>query len=101
MEIIVKELLYVWNKTVVQPEFILQERKKYNLLPRLKQEEEILTYYSEMSKADALPLDGGLDKAFTADVEFYKYAGTIKGEISSLKMENYWDFSILESFYNP
>ena len=101
LEIIVKELLYVWNETVKHPDFILKERERYNLLPRLKQEDDILTYYSEMSEAGALPLDGGLGKAFTADVEFYKYAGTIKGDISSLKMENYWDFSILESFYNP
>lgn len=97
LKIIVQELMYVWNKTVEQPEFILQAREQYNLLPRLKHKDEILAYYSEMAKADAFPLDGGLGKAFPADIEFYKHAGTIQGDISSLQAENYWDFSILKS----
>ncbi len=41
-------------------------------------------------KAGIYPNNGGGVKAVKGDFEFYGFAGTIKGDISMLKVEDFW-----------
>lgn len=99
VKILIEELLYVWNKINQSPDYIIQARDKYNLLPALSKEkaDKILDYYSEMSEVKAYPDDGGSSQAFSADVEFYSFAGTLKGDKSNFKESDFWDFRPLRS----
>jgi len=95
--ILIEELLYVWNKTIQSPEYLIEARKKYNLLPNLSNEKtgKILGFYTEMVEVNAFPNDGGSSEAFSADIAFYIFSGTIKGEKSSFKESDFWNFEPL------
>lgn len=95
LRILVTELLVVWQSMVENPEFILQQSQKYNLLGGLK-ESEVNQFFSEMVKEGAFPIDGGLNNAFAADAEFYSFSGTLEGEKDSHKLDDYWDLSVLK-----
>ncbi len=94
IKILIEELLYVWRKINRSPEYVLEARAKYNLLPNLKKEkvDKLLAFYSEMVDVKAYPNDGGSSQAYKADVEFYSFAGTLKGDKSSFKESDFWDF---------
>jgi len=98
-KILIEELLNVWHQINTDPGYVARQREKYNLLPDLEPSrvDEIIPYYSEMVAESAFPMDGGLASAFDADIRFYSYAGTIEGNPSELKEEDYWDFSLLRS----
>lgn len=97
--VLVQELLHVWRVTNKSPGFISQARQKYKLLPDLKPEQtkQIDKYFSEMVEVGAFPNDGGNASVFKADVDFYVFAGTLKGDVSQLKVEDYWDFRPLKA----
>lgn len=99
IQILIEELLYVWNQINSSPDYIIHARNKYNLLPDLIEEEsdKILSYYAEMSEVKAFPDDGGSSQAFSADLEFYNFAGTLTGDKSSLKEADFWDFRPLRA----
>ena len=48
-----------------------------------------------MVEHGAFPNDGGGLDAALADFKFYGFAGTLKGDIDSLKVEDYWDLGPL------
>ena len=56
---------------------------------------EIRQYYSEMVEVGAFPNNGGRLQAVLADFEFYGLAGTLQGDVSKLKVEDYWDLEPL------
>lgn len=99
IKILIEELLYVWRKINHSPEYAIEARAKYNLLPTLKKEkaDKLLGFYTEMADVKAYPNDGGSRHAFMADVEFYSFAGTLKGDKSSFKESDFWDFRPLRS----
>lgn len=93
LAVLVEELLYVWKRMNNEPTFILDQRNKYGLLPKVT-DEKVLGYMQEMVAEDTFPRDGGRAAAFAADLDFYGFAGTIQYP-EEQKADQYWDFSFL------
>ncbi len=98
VSILVEELLKVSREIRSDPSYIIGARKKYNLLPDLQQSKvkRINEYYQEMVSVGAFPKDGGGARAARADFEFFAFAGTLQGQPSGFKVEDYWDLNPLE-----
>ena len=94
LSVLVEELLFVWREMNVDPGFVLKERDKYQLLPKL-QSDKITQFFVEMVGEGAFPSDAGRENAFIADMDFYGFAGTVK-DPASQQEKDYWDFSILD-----
>ena len=92
IDILLEELIKVWREVNKNPEAIVGMRKTYNLLPDMpkKDVEDIVPYYKETVDTGAFSNNGGGVKAVEGDFEFYGFAGTIKGDLSKLKVEDYW-----------
>jgi NitT/TauT family transport system substrate-binding protein len=92
VDILIEELVKVWREVNKNPQFVEASRAKYNLLPDLEEEEvkEIGPYYSEAVSVDLFSDNGGGIEAVEGDFEFYGFAGTIQGDISQLKVEDFW-----------
>lgn len=98
MQILLEELLKVWQQVNRNPDYMVEAWRRYGLLPttRKEQEGEIRRYYSEMVKVGAFPDNGGGLQAVLADFEFYGSAGTLEGDVRELKVEDYWDLEFLD-----
>jgi NitT/TauT family transport system substrate-binding protein len=92
INIFLEELLIVWRLINKDYHYIIDAQKKYKLLPDLwkRKKTEALEYYKDFSTTGGFPNDGGGERAAMADLEFYGIAGTIKGDINKLKVEDYW-----------
>lgn len=92
INILIEELLTVWRLVNKNYNYILAGQKKYNLLPELSQGKtsEIISYYKDFIDIGGFPNDGGGEQSARADLEFYRFAGTIKGDINQLKIEDFW-----------
>ncbi len=98
IDILIEELLKVWRRVNQNPEYMVQAWKQYGLLlpgAGKEQQSDICQYYSEMVEAGAFPDDGGGLQAILADFKFYGFAGTLEGDVSKLKVEDYWDLAPL------
>ena len=97
INILLEELIQVWREVNKNPDVIVELRKKYKLLPNLPKEEieEILPYYREVVSTKAFSNNGGGVEAVKADFEFYGFSGTIKGDTSKLKVEDFWQLEPL------
>ncbi|MBN3563193.1 ABC transporter substrate-binding protein [Aliamphritea spongicola] len=93
LTILTAELLNVWQTMIREPEFVLEQRNKYALLPDLE-ESQIRRYMQEMVAEKTFPIDGGNSNAFDADLAFYGASGTIT-EPEQQQLNQYWDFSLL------
>ena len=91
--ILIEELLNVWRQINRNPDSIVEAWKRYKLPPTAGEnlEDEIRHYYSDMKEIGAYPDNGGGLQAALADFHFYQLAGTLKGDVSQLKVEDYWD----------
>ena len=92
VDILLEELVKVWREVNKNPSMILDARKKHNLLPDMPAEDakEILPYYKEAVETGIFDANGGGTKAVMGDFEFYGFAGTIQGDTSKLKVEDFW-----------
>lgn len=98
VDILVEELIAVWRAINGDPSYVVEQRKRLNLLPDLPADlaAEILPYYQESTQSGAFPLNGGADGAWKDDFDFYSVAGQLQGNPSSLKKEDFWDTGPLE-----
>ena len=89
---LLEELIQVWREINQNTDVILSMRKHYNLLPDMpsRDVESILPYYREHVASGAFPNNGGGVKAVEGDFEFYGAAGTLAGDISQLKIADFW-----------
>lgn len=96
--ILVEELISVWRAINENPAYVVEQRKKFNLLPDLPAdlEAEILPYYQESTQSGAFSNNGGADGAWKDDFDFYAVAGQLQGDPSSLNKEDFWDTRPLE-----
>lgn len=92
VDILLEELIKVWREINKDQKYVITARKKYNILPDMdkKDVESILPFYSETAASGAFPNNGGGVEAVKGDFEFYGFAGTIKGDITKLKVEDFW-----------
>ena len=92
INILLEELIGTWRDVQKNPLYVSEARKKYNLLPDMPPSdvEEIDPYYKEAVSTGIFDMNGGGEKAVKGDFEFYGFAGTIKGDISKLKVDDFW-----------
>lgn len=97
IRIFIEELLKVNRAINANPRWVLDQRKKLQLLKDLpaKMEDEILPYFQEAVQNGVFPNDGGAENAAKNDLEFYSLSGALKGE--KLKVENFWYFVPLKA----
>jgi NitT/TauT family transport system substrate-binding protein len=95
--LLVESLLRTWRDMVANPQIIDQERKRFNLLSDLPAEllSEVDAYYSEAVASDLFDPNGGDLSAALADFQFYVEAGQLKGPANTLKVEDFWDLSLI------
>ena len=98
VDILVEELIAVWRTINANPAYVVEQRKKLNLLPDLPADlqAEILPFYEESTQSGAFPNNGGADGAWKDDFDFYSVAGQLQGDPKSLKREDFWDTGPLE-----
>jgi len=98
INILLEELVQVWRDVNKNPLYISEARKQYNLLPDMPAEDvaEIDGYYVEAVDTGIFDPNGGGEKAVLGDFEFYGFAGTIQGDISKLKVEDFWHLAPLD-----
>ncbi|MDH3280979.1 MAG: ABC transporter substrate-binding protein [Gammaproteobacteria bacterium] len=97
--LLVEALLGVWQDMSDDPTVIGRERQKYNLLADLPAEllQEVDAYYKEAVEGGLYQRNGGGRAAALADFEFYSEAGQLTGDISALKVEDFWDLGPLNA----
>ena len=102
VEILLESLVSVWRKIADDPKWVLEERKRLNLLKDLPKdlEKEILPYYELGAKGGMFPLNGGGADAAKSDFEFYSVAGQIKGDPKDLKVDDFWYLKPLDTVLN-
>ncbi|MEX0697802.1 MAG: ABC transporter substrate-binding protein [Dongiaceae bacterium] len=96
VDILVEEMLTVWRAINKDPNYVVEQRAKYKLLPDLPAdlEGEVLPYFQESVENGAFGNNGGL-KAAQDDFDFYSIAGQLEGDPAALKVEDFWDLGPL------
>jgi NitT/TauT family transport system substrate-binding protein len=95
--ILVESLLRTWRDMVANPLIIDQERKRFNLLSELPAEllSDVDSYYREAVASNLFDPNGGDLSAALADFQFYVEAGQLKGPANTLKVDDFWDLSLI------
>lgn len=95
--ILVEELLKTQREINKNPKIVSELRKKYNLLPDLPKdlEAEVEPYFVDAVAAKLYPDDGGSEQSVKNDFEFFTVSGALQGDASSLKVEDFWDLSVV------
>ncbi|MDT1064270.1 ABC transporter substrate-binding protein [Paracoccus sp. CPCC 101403] len=96
-EVLVEAIVTTWREIAADPAAPLKLREKYALLPDATPEmvAEIEPFYAGMK--DAMPLNGGGEEAARNDFAFYTVSGALQGDPASLKVEDFWDLSVLNA----
>jgi NitT/TauT family transport system substrate-binding protein len=99
VQVLLEEILTVWQSIVENPEFVQEERERLGLLPDLPAEldKELLPYYEQAAEEGLFTQDCGGEAAAKEDFEFYNAAGQLKGDPADLKVEDFWSLDQLEN----
>jgi NitT/TauT family transport system substrate-binding protein len=97
--IVVEELLKLWREMNENSAVIEEERVKRGLLADQPAEviEEVPDYYEEGVEAGIWNPEGASEALAKADFGFYVDAGQLEGPADSLKVEDFWDLSVIEA----
>ena len=96
-DIIVTQLLGLWQEMNKDPTIIETERQKRGLLADQPKEilDEVTPFYKEGIENGLFDPKGGMESA-KADFDFYTKAGQLDGPADSLKVEDFWDLKPLK-----
>ena len=96
--ILVEELVKLWGEMSENPGIIEEERVKRNLLADQPAEilEEVPEYYEEGVEAGIWNPEGASEAMAKGDFSFYVDAGQLEGPADTLKVEDFWDLTIIE-----
>lgn len=99
VQIIVEELLRLWQEMSADPTVVEKERAERNLLADQPQEilDEVVPFMTEATKEGVYHSSGGGEAAAKADFQFYTQAGQMEGDPAELKVEDFWDLRPLEA----
>lgn len=99
VQIIVEELLRLWQEMSADPTVIEKERAERSLLADQPQEilDEVVPFMTEATKEGVYHPSGGGEAAAKADFQFYTQAGQMEGDPAELKVEDFWDLRPLEA----
>lgn len=92
VQVLLDELLAVWNRIAEDPSFIVNERERLGLLPDIppELEKEIRPYYEQAGEEGVFTQDCGGPEAAKADFEFYTTAGQLEGRPGDLSVTDFW-----------
>lgn len=92
VDVLMEELVKTWREINKNPHVVVKLRNEMNLLPDMDKDDvgKIDPYYTESVASGTFSDNGGGVAAVKEDFEFYGFAGTIKGDPASLKVEDFW-----------
>jgi NitT/TauT family transport system substrate-binding protein len=99
VQVLLEEVLTVWQSIIEDPTYVQKERERLGLLPDLpaELEGELLPYYEQAAEEGLFTDDCGGEAAAKEDFEFYSEAGQLEGDPAELKVEDFWSLEPLES----
>lgn len=99
VNVVVEEMLKLWNEMSQNPAIIEEERAKRNLLADQPKEilAEVVPFYTEGVKEGLFSPTGGGMAAAKADFEFYTEAGQMEGPADTLSVEEFWNLEPLNA----
>jgi NitT/TauT family transport system substrate-binding protein len=99
VDIVVEELLKLWQEMAKDPAIIETERKKRNLMADQPKQvlDGITPFYQQAIKEGVFDRRGGGAEAAKVDFEFYVEAGQMQGPVEALKLEDFWDLGPLDA----
>lgn len=99
VQVLLEEVLTVWQSINEDPQFIIDERERLDLLQDLPAdlEKELLPYYEQGVEEGLFTQDCGGEAAAQDDFEFYGAAGQLKGDPASLQVEDFWTLEPMQA----
>lgn len=99
VQVLLEEVLTVWQSMAEDPQFIVDERDRLELLQDLPAdlEEELLPYYEQGVEEGLFTQDCGGEEAAQDDFEFYGAAGQLEGDPASLEVEDFWTLEPMQA----
>jgi len=99
LQVLLEEILTVWQSMVKDPKFVVEERERLGLLPDLPAdlEKELLPYYEQAAEEGLFTEDCGGEQAAKEDFEFYNAAEQLEGDPADLQVEDFWSLEPLEN----
>ena len=99
LQVLLEEILKVWQSMVEDPKFVEEERERLGLLPDLPAEldKELLPYYEQAAEEGLFTEDCGGEPAAKEDFVFYGEAGQLEGDPADLNVEDFWTLEPSES----
>ncbi len=99
VSILVEELIKTWREINKDPASIATLRAKYNALPDIEQIEvdELVPAFTQGVEIDLYPDNGGSAESVKEDFVFYTTSGSLDGDPSALKVEDYWYLAPVEA----
>ncbi len=99
VQMLLEEVLTVWQSMNEDPQFIVDERERLDLLQDLPAdlEEQLLPYYEQGVEEGLFTQDCGGEEAAQDDFEFYGAAGQLTGDPTDLKVEDFWTLEPMQA----
>jgi ABC-type nitrate/sulfonate/bicarbonate transport system substrate-binding protein len=95
VSILVEELIRTWREINEDPASIVALREKYGVLPDIEKVEvdELVPAFTQGVEINLFPANGGSAESVKEDFVFYTTSGSMDGDPSSFKVEDYWYLS--------
>jgi NitT/TauT family transport system substrate-binding protein len=102
VSILVEELIKTWREINADPASIVTLREKYNVLPDIEKVEvdELVPAFTQGVEINLFPANGGSAESVKEDFVFYTTSGSMDGDPSSFKVEDYWYLSPVDEAVN-
>ena len=102
VQIFVDALLGVWRDMNADPTVVRRETSADGPIGQLPPEilDSLDNFYTDAVEGGLYDPDGGGRKAAMADLEWYSQAGQLEGDLSTLKVEDFWYMAPLDAAMN-
>ncbi len=102
VSILVEELIKTWREINEDPKAIVALREKYNVLPDIEKVEvdELVPAFTQGVEIDLYPANGGSAESVKEDFVFFTTSGSLDGDASALKVEDYWYLTPVDDAVN-
>lgn len=99
VQVLLEQVLTVWRSMSEDPQFIVDERERLDLLQDLPAdlEEGMLPYYEQGADEGLFTQDCGGESAARDDFRFYGAAGQLEGDPESLEVEDFWTLEPMQA----
>ena len=102
VQIFVNALVSVWQEMNADPSMVRRETDPDGPIGQLPKEilDSLDNFYAEAVAGGLYDPNGGGRKAAMADLEWYSNAGLLEGDLSTLKIEDFWYMAPLDATMN-